>query len=266
MPQLNTIAPKQLMRLIGTPDVPVIVDVRIADDVALHPHVIPTALKLDHDAFDAILAATQGHPSVIICHEGHKLSHGVAARLRSRGQKAEVLEGGAVAWAGADYPAIPLAKSQTSARWVTRARPKIDRIACGWLIRRFINQGAEILYVPRAEVIGVAQRFDAIPFDVADVALTHRGDLCTFDAMIADFGLSHPALERLASVVRAADTNTHDQSPEAAGLLALSVGLSRMCRDDVTQLETALPVYDALYRWARDGFTETHETDLGGQA
>lgn len=263
MPQLNTITPKQLFRLIGTPQGPVIIDLRLAEDVATCPALIPTAQPLPHTDLDTIIARTRVRPCVLVCHKGLKLSHGVAALLRARGQQAEVLEGGAFAWAAAGYPAIAIAKLDRVDRWVTRQRPKIDRIACGWLIRRFINPDAQLLFVPPAEVIAVADRFDAIPFDVPGVTLTHRGQLCTFDAMIADYGLSHADLQNLARVVRAADTNTHDAVPQAAGLLAISVGLSQVHRDDVAQLDGAMPLYDALYRWARDGFAETHETSPG---
>lgn len=266
MPALNTISPKHLMRLLGTPDAPVIIDVRLDEDVALIPVLIPTAQKLNHTQSDTLLAAATDRQVVVVCHKGLKLSHGTAAVLRAHGHAAEVLEGGAVAWSESALPATPIDQLSSTTRWVTRQRPKVDRIACGWLIRRFIHPAAEILFVPHRQVIDVASRFDAIPFDVADVVLTHRGAHCTFDAIIADYGLSHPALDRLAKVVRAADTDQHATSPQAAGLLAVSVGLSRMWRDDVAQLDAAMPIYDALYRWARDGFSETHATDLGADA
>jgi len=146
---------------------------------------------------------------------------------------------------------------------VTRQRPKIDRVACPWLIRRFIDPGARFLFVAPAEVGAVAKEFGATPFDVEGVPFSHRGDECTFDTMLAVFGLHTQALDRLALVVRGADTNRHDLAAQAAGLLALSVGLSRLYRDDLEQLYAALPVYDALYRWARDGFDEGHDWPAG---
>ena len=146
---------------------------------------------------------------------------------------------------------------------LSRARPKIDRIACPWLIRRFVDPAARFLYVAPAEVLGVAERFAATPFDVPDVRWSHRGECCTFDTMVEEFGLSTPALERLATVVRAADTDRHDLAPQAAGLLAVSVGLSRLYRDDLEQLEAGMGLYDALYRWARDGFDEGHDWPAG---
>jgi hypothetical protein len=142
--------------------------------------------------------------------------------------------------------------------WVTRSRPKIDRIACPWLIRRFVDPRAVFLYVAPAEVMGVAELCGAIPYDVEDVFWSHRGELCTFDTMLAEFGLSTPALDRLAAIVRGADTARMDLAPEAAGLLAASLGLSRMHADDLEQLEAGMVLYDAFYRWARDATDETH--------
>jgi len=230
--------------------------VRIPEDLAADARIIPTARLMPHTAPQP---PKPGRDYVVICHKGLKLSHGVAAILRAQGAKAEVLEGGFLGWLQAELPLTPLTALPAGPRWVTRHRPKIDRIACPWLIRRFLDRDAQFMFVPPAEVLAVADRFDATPFDVADAALGHVGEKCTFDAMITAFGLSHPALDRMAHVVRAADTNTHDQSPQAAGLLAISVGLSRMYKDDTSQLEAAMPLYDALYRWARDGFEEGHD-------
>jgi hypothetical protein len=147
--------------------------------------------------------------------------------------------------------------------WVTRHRPKIDRIACPWLIRRFVDPSARFLFVAPAEVAEVALRFNATPFDIEGCAFSHRGALCSFDTMLDIFGLHTEALDRLALVVRAADTDRHDLSPQAAGLLAISVGLSRQYRDDLEQLEAGMALYDALYRWARDGHDEGHDWPAG---
>jgi hypothetical protein len=142
--------------------------------------------------------------------------------------------------------------------WVTRARPKIDRIACPWLIRRFVDPGAVFLLVAPQEVEAVADRFCATPFDVENVFWSHRGDLCTFDVMVEEFGLSTEPLLRLARIVRAADTARLDLEPEAAGLLAVSLGLSRLFSEDLAQLDAGMTLYDALYRWARDATGEAH--------
>ena len=142
--------------------------------------------------------------------------------------------------------------------WVTRARPKIDRIACPWLIRRFVDPNAVFLFVSPPEVLAVGERFNAAPFDVENVFWSHRGELCTFDVMIEEFGLATPPLLRLAAMVRGADTGRLDLSPEAPGLLAASLGLSRMFDDDLEQLEAGMTLYDAFYRWCRDASGETH--------
>jgi hypothetical protein len=143
--------------------------------------------------------------------------------------------------------------------WVTRHRPKIDRIACPWLIRRFVDPRAQFLFVSPSQVLNVADRFSATPFDMEDVFWSHRGAACTFDTMIEEFGIAHQPLDRLATIVRGADTDRHDLAPEAAGLLAASLGLSRMFRDDLEQLEAGMLLYDALYRWARDATGECHD-------
>jgi hypothetical protein len=143
-------------------------------------------------------------------------------------------------------------------KWVTRERPKIDRLACPWLILRFIDQQAEIRYVPADRVLAVAQDEGAIAFDVPGVELTHSGPLCSFDAFLAKYHLEDGALARLAEIVRAADTDTLEHSPQAPGLLAISLGLGSNIADDQELLKTALPVYDALYTWCRSLRDERH--------
>ena len=143
-------------------------------------------------------------------------------------------------------------------KWVTREHPKIDRLACPWLIQRFIDRDAEIHYVPAAEVLTVAQRDGAIPFDVPGVELTHAGPLCSFDAFLEKYRLEDAALARLAEIVRAADTDTLDRSAQAPGLLAISLGLGANISNDQELLKTALPIYDALYTWCRSLGGERH--------
>ena len=143
-------------------------------------------------------------------------------------------------------------------KWVTRERPKIDRLACPWLIKRFIDAEAQIRYVPATEVLAVALREQAIPFDVPGVELTHSGPMCSFDAFLRKYQLQDPALSRLADIVRAADTDTLDRSAQAPGLLAICLGLAANIPDDQELLETALPVYDALYTWCRSHAGERH--------
>ena len=263
MPQPNQITPAQLMRLVGLPDAPAIVDVRMADDLAADPRLIPASFLVPHDQFSNAPARLQGQRVVVVCKRGKKLSEGVAAHLRAQGIGAEVLEGGSLAWAEAGLPMVPLAALPATNLWVTRHRPKIDRIACPWLIRRFVDPTARFLFVAPSEVPAVAELFNATPFDIEGVPWSHRGDTCTFDTMVAEFGLGTEAMNRLALVVRAADTDRHDLSPQAAGLLAISVGLSRQYRDDLEQLAVGMQLYDALYRWARDGHDEGHDWPAG---
>ena len=143
-------------------------------------------------------------------------------------------------------------------RWVTRERPKIDRLACPWLIRRFIDEDAVINYVPAGQVLTFAESESAIPFDVPGVELTHSGPLCSFDAFLEKYRLEDEALARLAEIVRAADTDTLDRSAEAPGLLAISLGLGANIDNDQELLKTALPIYDALYTWCRSLSGERH--------
>jgi len=143
-------------------------------------------------------------------------------------------------------------------KWITRERPKIDRIACPWLIRRFIDQEAEFLYVPAGEVLSQADAQGAIPYDVPDVELSHVGELCSFDAFIKKYALNDPALQRLAVIVRGADTDRLDIAPQAAGLVAVSLGLSRNFRDDHEMLGHGMILYDALYAWCRSCQDESH--------
>lgn len=143
-------------------------------------------------------------------------------------------------------------------KWVTRERPKIDRLACPWLIKRFIDAAAEIHYVPAGQVLEFARSAGAIPFDVPGVELTHRGPLCSFDAFLEKHDIEDVALRRLAEIVRAADTDTLDRSPQAPGLLAISLGLSANISDDQELLKVGLPIYDALYTWCRSMSAEHH--------
>ena len=143
-------------------------------------------------------------------------------------------------------------------RWITRARPKIDRIACPWLIKRFIDTEAKFFYVPAEEVLAKAAELDAMPFDVEGVELSHEGPLCSFDALIKKYRLKDPALNELAAIVRGADTDRVNLAPQAAGLLAISLGLSKNFSDDHEQLAHGMVIYDALYTWAKHVRNERH--------
>ena len=281
----NTISVEKLARLVGTPKCPALIDVRTVEDFEADPRLVPGAVRREYGRVADWAAhlrrglprsnqedrglprsneqELRGQSAIIICQKGLKLSQGVAALLRHEGIPADVLEGGHAAWTAQKLPVVattklPARDGQGRTVWVTRARPKIDRIACPWLIRRFVDPKAVIMFVAPSEVTAVAERFDAAPFDIEGVFWSHRGPDCTFDVMIEELGLGIEPLKRLATIVRAADTARLDLSPEASGLLAASLGLSRMYSDDLEQLDAGLLLYDAFYRWCRDASDETH--------
>ncbi len=214
MPPFGQISPAAAMRLIGLPDAPAVFDVRLPEDLDALPCLVPTSRIVAHRDIGAV--ADPPGRAIVVCAKGRKLSEGAAAILRGAGWQAEVLEGGAAAWQAAGLPMIPRAALPPGRLWVTRHRPKIDRIACPWLVRRFIDPAAQFLFVAPSEVAAVAERFGAIPFDIEGVTFSHRGDGCTFDALLDDFALHTEALDRMALVIRAADTNRHDLAPQAA--------------------------------------------------
>lgn len=259
MPAYNSITPDKLARLVALPGSPTIVDLRPAPTEA-----IPGSRNgLTGDPHQLAFASN----AVVVDGDGGAAAISAAAILRSDGIAAEVLEGGFAAWLAAGLPVLSLARlprrhDDGRTWWVTRARPKVDRIACPWLIRRFVDPDARFLFVAPGEVLTVAARQQAEPFDIDDpqVFWSHRDDRCTFDVMIEAFGLAtHAPLRRLAAIVRGADTDRLDLAPEAAGLLAISLGLSRIHADDHAQLDAGMAVYDALYRWCRDAQGERHD-------
>src|SRR3569833_2402810 len=263
MPSHPQITAAQLTRLVGLAGAPAIIDVRNDEDFAADPRLIPGSIRRDFATVSAWGRDFVGRQVVVSCQRGAKLSEGVAAWLRHEAIAAENLEGGFEAWAKAGQPLVntgklPRRDAQGRTVWVTRARPKIDRIACPWLIRRFVDPHAVILFVAPSEVVAAGERFKATPFDIENTFWSHRGELCTIDVMVEEFGLGIPALARLAAMVRAADTARLDLCPEAPGLLAASLGLSRMFDDDLAQLDAGLLLYDAFYRWCRDATSETH--------
>jgi rhodanese-related sulfurtransferase len=190
---------------------------------------------------------------VVYCVHGHEVSQSVAKALSGQGLKARYLEGGIEHWKE-ERGALDRKPRGGSTRWITRERPKVDRIACPWLISRFVDRNAEFLYVPAARVREAAAEREAIPYDVADVHFTHDGDLCSFDAFLKHYRLGgDPALRKLALVVRGADTGKPDLTPQSAGLVAVSLGLSRLFQDDHEMLKHGMVLYDGLYAWCRDG-------------
>jgi len=263
MPSTTLITTSQLSRLIGIPQAPAIIDVRTDEDYRADPRLLPGSLRRDHRAVAQWAPNYRDRSLVLLCQRGQKLSEGTAAWLRHERISAEVLEGGFEGWKKTSEllvrtEKIPPRDEKGRTLWVTRSRPKIDRIACPWLIRRFIDPNAIFLFVSAPEVMRVAERFNAAPFDIEGVFWSHRGETCTFDTMIEEFGLRAQPLLHLAKIVRGADTARLDLLPECAGLLAASLGYSRMYKDDLPQLEAAMALYDAFYRWCRDAREESH--------
>ena len=253
-----------LYSLLGTAAAPLVVDVRRQPAFEKDDRLVAGAVRADGDLATFAARHADGRCIVAYCVAGHEVSQEAASLLRKAGQNAAYLEGGIEAWKAAGLPTIrrrPDWRVPGGSRWITRERPKIDRIACPWLIRRFIDPLARFDYVPAPQVIAEAKVRAAVPYDLPGVVVTHRGERCSFDALIEDFALADPALDRLATIVRGADTDRPDLAPECAGLLATSLGLSRRYTDDHEMLEHAMPVYDGLYAWCRDalaGRAERH--------
>ena len=260
------ISPDKLCRLIGSPAAPQIIDVRRREVYDKAAALLPGAIWRDAAASVVWSAELdRSRPIIVACKAGHELSQSATAQLRSTGINASALEGGYAAWEKAGLPFVDKAELDRIAPkrpslWVTRRRPKIDRIACPWLIQRFLDCQARILFVDPPEVPAVARETGAVPFDIKDVELSHDGERCTFDTMLKLFGLeSEPSLARLALIVRGADTARPDLAPEAAGLHAVSLGLSELAGDnDHGLLRRGFMLYDALFAWIRFAVEERH--------
>jgi|SRR5215469_16606702 len=266
MSAINTISVDKFLRLIGTDRCPAVIDVRGDEEFSADNRLIPGSIRRCARNVADWAAEFAGHHAIVVCETGTASSPGVAAWLRHAGVDADTLEGGVAAWRKAELAMVPVNRLPARDRvgrtvWVTRARPKVDRIACPWLIRRFVDPNAIFLYVAPPDVETVARKHAAAPFDIEGdhVFWSHRDDLCTFDVMLEALGLwPFEGLRRLAIIVRGADTAHPELAPEAAGLLAASLGLSRMYADDLEQLEAGMLLYDSFYRWCRDATDETH--------
>ena len=260
------ISAEELWRLTGTAQAPQVVDVRRRDAYEQASGLLPSSLRREPDHAGEWAAALDPKRSIVIaCKAGHEVSQAVTAGLRARGLQASVLAGGYAGWSEAGLPLVAKAALDRFApkrpsRWVTRRRPKIDRVACPWLIRRFLDPEAEILFVDPPEVPKVARETGGIPFDIDGVELSHEGPRCSFDTMLKIFGLeSEASLAKLALIVRGADTARPDIAPEAAGLHAVSLGLSALAGDDDHGLlSRGFMVYDALFAWLRFAGEERH--------
>jgi rhodanese-related sulfurtransferase len=262
--QSNQIPVEQVMRMTGLPHAQLIIDVRREAVFSKSNSMIAGSVRRDPAAFDVWRnEVPQGSIAILSCAHGHQISQVLAAQLRAQGVRAVSLAGGIEAYLNAGGTTVSTAalsgrKWARPTKWITRERPKIDRIACPWLIRRFVDPLAEFLFVDRDWVADGAVEAGAIPFDIPDVQFSHRGEDCTFDTMLKVFELEDPALNAIAPIIRGADTGRLDLAPQAAGLLAISLGLSALERDDLAMLERGFTLYDGLYSWAKSAAAETH--------
>jgi rhodanese-related sulfurtransferase len=256
---MNSISVSELRSALAGPDGPVVLDVRRRPAWREAGEILSGALRRDPEAIGNWSHALPPASAVVAyCVHGHEVSQNVVKGLSERGLNARYLEGGMDAWKAAQG-ALDAKRAGSGTRWVTRERPKIDRIACPWLVARFVDPDAEFLYVPAPQVREVAQAQEAVPYDVPDVHFSHEGERCSFDAFVKHYRLgSDPALGRLAVIVRGADTGRLDLAPQAAGLAAVSLGLSRLFADDHEMLEHGMVLYDALYLWCKEGQHESH--------
>ncbi len=247
----------ELARRISDPAPPLVVDVRRTQFHAASPRMVAGADWRDPATVDTWAAELPADRDIVVyCVHGLHVGRNTAEKLASRGLRASFLEGGIHGWEAAG--GATQTKPVRGVRWITRARPKIDRIACPWLIARFIDPEAEFLYVPTDQVLSEAERLKAIPYDVPNVDLSHDGPLCSFDAFMKEYRLDDPALQHLAKIVRGADTGVLDLTPQSPGLLAISLGLSHSFADDHEMLRHGMVMYDALYAWCRSLTSETH--------
>jgi len=257
-----TITPIALYEQLGLPSAPAIVDIRTDEDFRASPRRLPCAHRgsPEHIAQWTKTLSRQ-RPLVVYGANGRDTNRSTVDALVALGFDAQSLDGGIDAWARAGYATVrtrPELDAPGGSRWVTRERPKIDRLACPWLVRRFIDPAAHFFYAPAHRVRSEAEALGAQPYDIADVTFSHRGPRCSFDAFLDEFDLHDPILDGVADIVRAADTGELAQSPQAPGLLAISLGLCTNVADDIVLLEQAMPIYDALYAWYKTARHETH--------
>jgi len=255
---LSSILPAELYGRLGTASAPTVVDVRRPADFATAGALIISAYYRDPDKVEQWgKELPRGRQVVVHCVHGREVSQGVAAALRAAGADAVYLQDGIAGWTAKGLPTHRIIGA-TPSKWVTRERPKIDRIACPWLIRRFIDPQAEFIYVPTKDVLDVAKTTGATPYDIEGVEFAHEGERCSFDTIMRIYGIKDAPLDHLATMVRGADTSRHDLTPQCGGLFAISLGLSANFSNDHEMLEHGMVMYDALYTWCRSLQAETH--------
>ena len=247
-----SISPSDLYSRLGIASAPVLIDVRRQQAYDADPVLIIGAVRRVPEQVGQWLSALPGGREIVAyCVHGHEVSQGVVKALRDAGRSASFLQGGISAWRDKGFPTRRVRKDADDGKWVTREHPKIDRIACPWLVSRFIDPLAEFIYVPPADVLSAAKRVGGLAYDIKGVEFGHHGERCSFDAIVAYYGIQDRALERLATIVRGADTSRPDLTPQGEGLLAISCGLSANFPDDHDMLSHGLVMYDALYTWCR---------------
>src|SRR5215213_1961598 len=248
---LLSFSPDDVYTRLGTANAPLLIDVRRGPAFEADDKLIVGSVRRPPEAVSEWRnALPHGRSIIAYCVHGHEVSQGVASALRDSGVHAGYLEGGMTAWKERNLP-TRRRRGPAENKWVTREHPKIDRIACPWLISRFVNPDAEFIYVPASEVPRKAANLDATPYDIKDVEFGHVGDRCSFDAIISAYGIEDAPLNHLATIVRGADTSRPDLTPQCEGLLAISYGLSSNFPDDHEMLRHGLVIYDALYTWCR---------------
>jgi rhodanese-related sulfurtransferase len=273
---LPSISPDQLRARLGRADAPLLLDVRRRARFDESAELLPGAVYCAPEEVAAFALREPPREAVVHCVYGHNVSEDAVRTLRAAGWDARRLQGGfeggepgvdaaadLAAWQAARLPRIRKrpdlgVTGERPSRWITRARPKIDRVACPWLILRFIDPRARFFYVPQERVFEEAEALGAVPYDIEGAPISHVWERCSFDALLDAFALDDPVLRQLATIVRGADTARPELAPQSAGLLALSLGLSRLHEDDHAMLRAALPMYDALHAWCREAQGETH--------
>ena len=261
----TAITADQLRARIGTPRAPRLFDVCRQEAYAQCERVIAGSRWRNHMLADVWgRELDPAHEIVVACVHGHNVSQIAAAKLRSLGLNARFLVGGTEGFIANGGPSVlrkplPQALDGKPSRWVTREAPKIDRLACPWFIRRFLDPEAEIIYVEAEWVKDIAEELDAMAFDVEGVTFGHRGELCSFDAFLDHFAVEDESLRYIARIIRGADTARLELEPQCAGLAALSLGISALHDDDLAALDHGIALYDSLYAWARNARQEDHD-------
>jgi rhodanese-related sulfurtransferase len=255
---LSSISPAELYGRLGTASAPAVIDVRRPADFATASELIISVYHRDPDKVEQWgKELPLGRQVIVHCVHGREVSQDVAAALRAAGADAAYLQDGIGGWIAKGLPTHRTIGA-TPGKWVTRERPKIDRIACPWPIRRFIDPQAEFIYVPTKDVLDIAKATGATPYDIEGVEFAHEGERCFFDTIVRIYGIKDAPLDHLAKIVRGADTSRHDLTPQCGGLFAISLGLSANFPNDHEMLEHGMVIYDALYTWCRSLQAERH--------